>query len=254
MLAGLGLTTSPSSASVARTDPLDDNQAMYVLRCIWRGDVWSADAILGSTPDGSLRASLLRAQRAFLLAAVSGEREAASRAVEALEACTTLCAAVEAPETWSAWAASWVYTTDLSPEAQEAAAIRSGAELMTAVAHGMLQSYVKTPLALRRALAAFAALPKEPSSGPVAAIRDWGLGTFSLLLSLLPRPIAKLLSLTGGSTSIFGSEGPTQELGEELLTRAATCVDGYDHGASWLALCALGAFLMGWGGSLVGSP
>ena len=221
-------------------DTLSDAAARRVFVQILQCNVRLAEAILDNAPETSLRAVLLRSQCAFVLAALSGDNAVAARAVTSLEACIAKSAAAQTPDTWGGWAASFVVSVEQTPAQQEAAAIQAFALLMQAMAHGMMQKFIVALLTMRRALAAFSALPEEPSTGTIAAVRSWGLGVFALLLALLPKPVASMLTLTGSWRSPFGAEGPSEALSVQLLEHAATCTGGaYDHGACWAALATL---------------
>ena len=204
-------------------------------------------------PPQTPQATILRAQSAFLIAALSGDKNAAGKAIDALKECSNLCKQAESPETWTGWVTSWV----VAPEPQEATAVRALSDLMLAMAYGMNNDYLNAPLTLRRSLALFNSLPCDVSAG-LTAVRNFGVGMFSILLALLPRPVSRLLTLTGGvsETSLFGAGGASEALGEELLQRAgafATTISdeeissalgggssgGYDYGAGWLALIVL---------------
>ena len=179
----------------------------------------------------------------MLLAALTGDLDDAAAASLDLHACIDACRRVEAPETWGKWAASWVMTTALTAPQLEASGLRAMSEMMLAVTNAMLQQWLQATLALRRALVAFAALPpadadaEPPAEGEVApptlppSIRNLGAGLFSLLLALLPRPVAQLLTLSGsfgpgffssggGISSMFGGDEPSEALGYALLLRA----------------------------------
>ena len=212
---------------------MDDAAAYRVLRSVWMGDVRAPDDLVADTP----RAALLKGMAAFLIAALTGEKEAAANAVQALRESARVCKVAETPETWRGWAASWVY----APEPQEATAARAITELMLASAYGMNNEYLSAPLALRRSLGLVGTLPRD---GALAPVRDFGAGLFSLMLAMLPRPVARLLTLTGGvdEAELFGPEGPSEALGEALLKQASepsSNGQSYDLGARWLALIVL---------------
>ena len=99
----------------------------------------------------------------------------------------------------------------------------------------MKQQWIKSPLALRRSIGAFAGLPEEAAPA-VRPQRLLGVGTSNLLLALLPAPLARLLTLAG-----FGR--PSEARGLEMLREAAEGGGGgdgvYDGGARWLARVAL---------------
>ena len=208
---------------------------LKTLRLVWQGDVRTAESLLADAPK-TPRTALLKGMASFLLAALSGDKEQAGKAVKSLQECSSVCKAAEAPDTWSGWAASWI----ISPEPQEATAIRAISELLLAAALGMNNEYLSAPLALRRSLGVVSKLPLE--DGPLKPVRLFGSGFFSLLLSLLPRPIVKLLTITGGidESRLFGNGGPSEKQGEELLALAAANPPldetTYDHGASYLAM------------------
>ena len=216
---------------------MDDATANDILRDVWAGNVVSAQKKIGNAPAGP-RASFLKGNAAMLLAALSGDKAASGRAVAALRECSDACTQATAPETWKGWAASWVFT----PEPTEATAIRAVAELMLAVAHGMNNEYLAAPLALRKSLGLFGQLPTD---GALAPVRTFGAGLFSLLLALLPRPVARLLTLTGGVSeeALFGPGGPSESGAEALLTSAAAHLEhaeaGFTLGVGWLALIVL---------------
>ncbi len=224
------------------TGELTDAEALRIARLVWSGDVNAAFALLDAAPEASLRSMMLRAQAHMLLAALTGDLDDAAAASLDLHACIDACRRVEAPETWGKWAASWVMTTALTAPQLEASGLRAMSEMMLAVTNAMLQQWLQATLALRRALVAFAALPpadadaESPDEGEVApptlppSIRNLGAGLFSLLLALLPRPVAQLLTLSGsfggffssggGISSMFGGEEPSEALGYALLLRA----------------------------------
>ena len=97
---------SPRSAQPAET--LDDATTIAALRLVWSGDVRGAEAVLKDAPAESPRSALLRGMAAFLVAAISGDKAAAGRAVAALRECARVCKLAEAPDTWRGWASSWV--------------------------------------------------------------------------------------------------------------------------------------------------
>ena len=106
-------------------DLSDDELYLSALRAVWRGEVGHASTRSNSSAQSTPREALLRAQAAFLLATLSGDKEAAGSAVEALQECSSVCKRAEAPESWSGWMASWVVT----PAPQEATSIHALSEL-----------------------------------------------------------------------------------------------------------------------------
>ena len=246
---------TPAAEPPVVCDELSNAEAHRIALEGWAGDLTTTANSLAAGPQGSVRLKVLKAQAAFLRAGLTGDKEDATSTVQACQEAIRACKEVEAPVGWGSWAASFVVSLEpQSAPAREAAALRALSEMYLAVALGMQQQWMLAPMALRRALAGFGKLPEEEgtsdAAAPPPAIRSLGLGVLAMLLALLPRPIAGLLTLGVGSlSSLFGPAGPTEAVGEALLSRAASCAVGpsqcWDGSAAWLAQVVLLLFSAG---------
>ena len=219
---------------MADVDPLPTSDAQRLSAMVWGGELRNAEDELRRLPADSPRVALLFGQAAFVEAVLTGDGDVAGEAVLRLEACERACLAVESP-TWAEWTRSWWSKAAPDAARDEARAARGIGTLLLAVSHTMKQQWIKSPLALRRSIGAFAGLPEEAAPA-VRPQRLLGVGTSNLLLALLPAPLARLLTLAG-----FGR--PSEARGLEMLREAAEGGGGgndvYDGGARWLARVAL---------------
>ena len=219
---------------MADIDPLPTSHAQRLSAMVWGGELRKAEDELRRLPADSPRVALLFGQAAFVEAVLTGDGDVAGEAVLRLEACERACLAVESP-TWAEWTRSWWSKAPPDAARDEARAARGIGTLLLAVSHTMKQQWIKSPLALRRSIGAFAGLPEEAAPA-VRPQRLLGVGTSNLLLALLPAPLARLLTLAG-----FGR--PSEARGLEMLREAAEGGGGddgvYDGGARWLARVAL---------------
>ena len=219
---------------MADVDPLPTSDAQRLSAMVWGGELRKAEDELRRLPADSPRVALLFGQAAFVEAVLTGDGDVAGEAVLRLEACERACLAVESP-TWAEWTRSWWSKAPPDAARDEARAARGIGTLLLAVSHTMKQQWIKSPLALRRSIGAFAGLPEEAAPA-VRPQRLLGVGTSNLLLALLPAPLARLLTLAG-----FGR--PSEARGLEMLREAAEGGGGdddvYDGGARWLARVAL---------------
>ena len=219
---------------MADVDPLPISDAQRLSAMVWGGELRKAEDELRRLPADSPRVALLFGQAAFVEAVLTGDGDVAGEAVLRLEACERACLAVESP-TWAEWTRSWWAKAPPDAARDEARAARGIGTLLLAVSHTMKQQWIKSPLALRRSIGAFAGLPEEAAPA-VRPQRLLGVGTSNLLLALLPAPLARLLTLAG-----FGR--PSEARGLEMLREAAEGGGGddgvYDGGARWLARVAL---------------
>ena len=224
-----------AAIDAASVRPLSQMDDLKTLRLVWQGDVRTAESLLADAPK-TPRTALLKGMASFLLAALSGDKE---QAAKQSNRCKSARQFAKRPKRQTRGAAGRPHGLFRPSHRRRPPSVRSRT-LLLAAALGMNNEYLSAPLALRRSLGVVSKLPLD--DGPLKPVRLFGSGFFSLLLSLLPRPIVKLLTITGGidESRLFGNGGPSEKQGEELLALAAANPPldetTYDHGASYLAM------------------